>query len=735
MENNLTRTLAADFIHYTNQSIFLTGRAGTGKTTFLKELKASAQKEMIIAAPTGVAAVNAGGVTLHSLFQLPFKPFIPANRKSGEDYLNGMYENELLEGIHFSREKRALLMALELLVIDEISMVRADMMDAIDIILRQVRNRSGQPFGGVQLLLIGDLLQLSPIVKPEDWAILQQFYTSPFFFRSKTLTDYPLAIIELHHIYRQKDSDFIALLNNVRNNKMTQQDYALLDKCYKPSKSTTAPEGYITLTTHNNHADAINASMLESLSADAHTYNAVITGEFDPKQFPTEQTLVIKKGTQLMFLKNDRADNRRFFNGRICTVTRIDGEDIYVEIPDEKEMLLEKETWKNLEYRYDATEGKIKEIVTGEFRQYPVRLAWAITIHKSQGLTFEKAIIDAGSAFTAGQVYVALSRVRSLQGLELRSRITPESIDSNTEAIAYISKAIPDYTAFKLLEEEKRRYLLEKISGFFNWKKILLLLAEHKSNFSKWGYKETSADFHWEEELRITVELQQETVEKFSQQLGNIFDLTQPGLSKVQERIKAAATYFNNQLDWTFIPKFDANFSKAKQNKSHRGYLHSLSQINNSFSELKERLNNLLSLSSGWQEGIDYKTILSQLNSFNKSPIAKERPKKVTTPKKISSSSKTTFKLFLTGKSVVEIAKERKLATHIIEAHLLEFITTGELSVFDIMSKETINEILTCLNVTGHNINTAKGVLGTNHSYFNIRAVANHYLLNKDKVV
>lgn len=735
MENNPTAVLASDFIQYTGQSIFLTGRAGTGKTTFLKKLKASVKKEMIIAAPTGVAAVNAAGVTLHSLFQLPFKPFIPTIRRSCDDYLNGLYENELVEGIHFNREKRVMLTALELLVIDEISMVRSDMMDAIDVILRQVRNQPDQPFGGVQLLLIGDLLQLAPIVKQEDWAILQQFYKSPFFFRSKVLAAYPLAVIELKHIYRQNDPEFISLLNHVRNNDMTLQDYALLDQCYNPSLSASALEGYITLTTHNHQADAINARMLEALPAGAHTFNAVVTGEFDPRFFPVEQTMVLKKGTQLMFLKNDRADSRRFFNGRICTVTRIEGDDLYVEIPGEGEILVQKETWINTEYRYDEVEGKIKEEVAGEFTQFPVRHAWAITIHKSQGLTFDKAVIDAGNAFTVGQVYVALSRVRSLEGLVLRSRINPESINSNTEAIAYTGTALSNKIALTLLETEKRKYLIEKISLLFSWKKMLQLIAAHRDNFSKWGYKNNAPDFHWEEEICLAFQHQQKTAAKFGEHLEIIFYLTPSRLPKLKERINAAAAYFINQIDWTFIPMFDANLSKAKQNKFHKGYLHSLLLINKSFTEFKTGLNNILTLSSGWQEGVDYLSILDQLNAFNVSAIASERPelvsvigKKVTSP-----SSRATFKLFSAGKSVAEIAKERKLAAHTIEAHLLEFIKSGELSIFDVMSAEIIGEILEGLKGKANDIQAVKGMFGARYTYFNIRAVASYSLLINNK--
>lgn len=735
MENNDTAAaLAKDFIYYTGQSLFLTGKAGTGKTTFLKQLK-DINKEMIIAAPTGVAAINAGGVTLHSLFQLPFKPFIPAVRTSNNHHLNCIYENELIEGIHFNKEKRGLLKALELLIIDEISMVRADMMDAIDMILKQVRGQQDKPFGGVQLLLIGDLLQLPPIVKNEDWKILKQSYQSPFFFRSKVLSEHPLAIIELKHIYRQSNSDFIRVLNNVRNNEMTNQDYSILEKRYRPLLTTTNPDGYITLTTHNQQADTINVQMLNALPVTGYSFDAQISGDFEPKMFPVEEKLSLKEGTQVMFVKNDKGDTRRFFNGKICIVTKIEVEDIWVSSQGESDFLLEKELWKNIQYRYDAAEGKITEDVIGEFKQYPIRLAWAITVHKSQGLTFEKAIIDAGNSFTAGQVYVALSRVKTLEGLLLRSKINPESIVSNEEVLAFIRNGIENEGNLKaLLETEMKKYILQKLVDLFSWKPVTQLLTSHRDNYKKWNYDTKSAQFRWEEDLLLSLRKQQEIGIKFKQQLENIFLHSSDGLTLLRDRIKSASTYFINEIDWKIIPLFDANFKKSKESKYNKNYLISLDLINKGFKDLKNRLNNALAISNEIVEGCDYKIILSKLKELKMNSYEVE-PGSLINKKhgKISPSSSNSFKLFRNGKSVTEIAKIRGLANHTIESHLTDFIKTGELSVFDIMPTEKVNEILSELNNNGHDLNAVKGKLGAEYSYFNIRAVASHYLLTQGK--
>ncbi len=423
IEHNEIFDLAFRFVTETSENIFLTGKAGTGKTTFLKYLKDNCAKNIVVAAPTGVAAINAGGVTLHSLFQLPFHPFLPtANNKT-----------ELLAKLRFTGQRQQLLRKMELLVIDEISMVRADVLDAIDTILRSVRRNHSIPFGGVQLLCIGDLHQLPPVAQQQEWSILQEYYSSPFFFDSLSVKEQMPLLIELNKIYRQKEESFVRLLNKVRTNNMDADDFEDLHLRYDPTFSPSADEKYITLTSHNKQAEGINEQQLNRIIAPAKTYKADIEGDFAENNFPAEAALVLKIGAQVMFLKND-AVQKRYFNGKIGVVKHLEDERIIVEC-DGFEIDVRKETWENSRYVLNREDGKLEQETLGMFTQYPLRLAWAITIHKSQGLTFEKVMIDAGSSFSSGQVYVALSRCTSLEGIVLLSKINASTLFSNDNVV------------------------------------------------------------------------------------------------------------------------------------------------------------------------------------------------------------------------------------------------------------------------------------------------------------
>jgi PIF1-like helicase/Helix-turn-helix domain/HRDC domain len=415
--------LAYRFVTETSENIFLTGKAGTGKTTFLKYLKDNATKNIVVAAPTGVAAINAGGVTLHSLFQLPFHPYLPT--KNNKD--------ALLSTIRYNSKRQQLLRKMELLVIDEISMVRCDTMDAIDSILRSVRRNYDTPFGGVQLLCIGDLHQLPPVAHQQEWAMLQEYYTSPFFFDSLAIKEQIPLLIELDKIYRQKEDSFVRLLNKVRNNQMDADDFEDLHLRYDPLFSPMPGETFITLTSHNKQAAEINQQKIENLFTNAIAFTATIEGDFAENVFPADANLILKEGAQVMFLKND-AIGKRYFNGKIGIVKFLSKDKITVDC-DGVEIEVGKETWENTKYTLNRTDGKLEQETLGTFTQYPLRLAWAITIHKSQGLTFEKVMIDAGASFTSGQVYVALSRCTSLQGIVLLSKLSAGTLFSNESVI------------------------------------------------------------------------------------------------------------------------------------------------------------------------------------------------------------------------------------------------------------------------------------------------------------
>ncbi|MBC7936874.1 MAG: helix-turn-helix domain-containing protein [Rhizobacter sp.] len=423
IERNELFDLAFGFVTETSENIFLTGKAGTGKTTFLKYLKELCAKNIVVAAPTGVAAINAGGVTLHSLFQLPFHPFIPT--KAGKD--------ELLGKMKFNKQRQQLLRKMELLVIDEISMVRADTMDAIDTLLRSVRRNHHTPFGGVQLLCIGDLYQLPPVAKNEEWNIMQEYYASPFFFDSLVVQEQMPLLIELNKIYRQKEDSFVRLLNKVRNNAMGADDFEDLHIRYNPDFRPGYDEKYITLTSHNNQADQINNREINKLFNAPFTYKAEVENDFPEHMFPAEKELVLKEGAQVMFLKNDTIQ-RKYFNGKIGVVKSLEDDKILVDA-DGENIYVGKETWENSRYILNRGNGKLEQETLGTFTQFPLRLAWAITIHKSQGLTFEKVMIDAGGAFSSGQVYVALSRCTSLDGIVLLSKISAAAILSNDNVV------------------------------------------------------------------------------------------------------------------------------------------------------------------------------------------------------------------------------------------------------------------------------------------------------------
>lgn len=466
METNPQLELAFDYLEYTGTSVFLTGKAGTGKTTFLKELRHRSPKRMIVVAPTGVAAINAGGVTIHSFFQLPFGPYIVGQAMEMSEGSNRFSHK-------FSREKINIIRSMDLLVIDEVSMVRADLLDAINDMLCRYRDRE-KPFGGVQLLMIGDLQQLAPVVKEEEWSLLQAYYDSPFFFCSRALQAVPYVGIELTHVYRQSDEVFIGLLNKIRDNRADSETLRILNKRYIPGFNPDDTEGYITLTTHNNQAQQINRRKLEQLEGREYVYMAEVKDDFPDYSFPTDQRLVLKKGAQVMFVKNDSSPEKRYYNGKIGRIVAISAENILIRCGDEKEAIqVTREEWTNTKYSIDADTQEISETVAGIFKQYPLKTAWAITIHKSQGLTFEKAIVDAASAFTHGQVYVALSRCKTLEGLVLGSPLRPEALINDRTVKQFTEQVEHNQPGESQLHDARREYYLLLLKELFDFTAVV----------------------------------------------------------------------------------------------------------------------------------------------------------------------------------------------------------------------------------------------------------------------
>ncbi len=456
--------LAEEFVRHTNCNIFLTGKAGTGKTTFLHAIKDKTPKRMVVTAPTGVAAINAGGVTLHSFFQMPFGPFIPGSEAHGAEH-------------RMRREKKNLIRSLDLLVIDEISMVRADLLDGVDSILRRCR-RSDRPFGGVQLLMIGDLHQLSPVVKQAEWHLLKEYYDSPYFFSSAALARTELMLIELKHIYRQSDQHFIDLLNRVRDNQLDPDTLKQLNARHIPNFSPQDGQGYITLSTHNHSAEVINDTKLKALPGKSRRFDAELEGEFPEHAYPTAATLELKTGAQVMFVRNDMSAEKSYFNGKIGKITGMSGDSIEVRCPgDHSPITVEKSTWENIEYTVDPKTTEISQKIIGTFRQYPLKLAWAITIHKSQGLTFDRAIIDAQAAFAHGQVYVALSRCRTFEGMVLSAPLTPFTVKTDPTVQRFVTESANHPPSPEALAAAKSRYQQQLLLECFNFERVRWLLG------------------------------------------------------------------------------------------------------------------------------------------------------------------------------------------------------------------------------------------------------------------
>ena len=462
---------AAELVRTTDKLVYLTGKAGTGKTTFLKYIKKTTDKNTVVLAPTGVAAINAGGVTIHSFFQIPFGPFVPNDSRLRTNATGSENKETIYTTFKYNEDKRKIIQNLELLIIDEISMVRADMLDVIDKILGVIRQKPYLPFGGVQVILIGDTFQLPPIADNEQWRILSQFYKTPFFFSSKVIEQNTPLYIELKKIYRQNEQEFIDLLNRVRVNQVSQNDLSILNAKYNPSFSGNGND-YIILATHNNIVNETNLTKLNKLETELFTYEANITGIFPDKNKPTDHFLKLKVGAQIMFVKNDKGEIKRYYNGKIGKIKALHKSYIIVIFDNETEVEVERTEWSNIKYTYDKKQKKIVEEIIGTFEQFPIRLAWAITVHKSQGLTFEKVIADLGRAFTSGQVYVALSRCTSFNGLMLKTQLNNNAIKTDPRVIEFAKNETPGTLVTEQLNTGKADFYYKKARESFGKSKI-----------------------------------------------------------------------------------------------------------------------------------------------------------------------------------------------------------------------------------------------------------------------
>ena len=695
MERNEQLRIAWNFVENTGKTIFLTGKAGTGKTTFLKTVVEKSKKRSIVVAPTGVAAINAGGVTIHSFFQLPLSPYVP----------NTVYK----EKFDFSREKRRIIASLDLLIIDEISMVRGDLLDAVDNVLRRYRNHF-LPFGGLQLLMIGDLQQLTPVVTPDDEQLLRPYYDTPYFFSSKALAQTDYVTIQLDKVYRQQDEAFIDILNHIREGHATDADLACLNARYQPQFSTPPGELFIRLTTHNRLADNHNDKELARLSGQPQTYNAEVEGNFPTTSFPTSERLVLKVGTQVMFIKNDPSGEQRYYNGKIGRVVELNATQVMVLCPDGPEPIeVEPLVWENSRYTLNTETNEIETKVEGTFSQLPLRLAWAITIHKSQGLTFDHAIIDASLSFAPGQVYVALSRCRTLEGMVLSSLIPRNAIISDHRVDNYIAHqeehARESIARLPQLKEEYYRFLLIELFDFHE----LLMHQEHMVR----AFVEYFSHSHPQLE-----NLQKQTLEKMRTEVVTVAEKWVSAIARSTmetlnsepflQRVRKGAEYFGQHLDQIFSKPVSMTSEVNTNNKQ------AMKRLANVLGDLRQCWSARLTLLT--QIALKGFTIdnylrekqMAMLDSMemeentDSSRKRSKRPAKTKQPKEPKEKSwAVTLRMRKQGLTPEQIAVERCLALTTIIGHLVKCMEDGNITLDEIITPENQQAIRRAIHKAG----------------------------------
>jgi len=734
--------LATRVIQHTGQNLFLTGRAGTGKTTFLKHIQKICNKKTVVVAPTGVAAINAGGVTMHSFFQLPFGMFIAdAPNYHGDEYSGHQVVNRhlLFQKLRINSNKSSLLRELELLIIDEVSMLRADALDAIDTILRHYRKRYLEPFGGVQVLFIGDLYQLPPVLTQGEAELFYEYYKSPFFFDAKALANDPPLVIALKHIYRQQDEDFIRILNGIRNNSIEDSDLNILHQQYKPWIQPA--EGMIVLTSHNARADAINYQKLDYLNGETRTFEAIIGGEFSEKAIPAEKSLQLKIGAQIMFITNEAGEFRRYYNGKLGRIVDFGEEgEIRVKLsppigePEKEgqEFLLERHVWKNIRYKYTAEKDSVEEEELGSFSQYPIRLAWAITIHKSQGLTFDQAIVDAGQSFAAGQVYVALSRIRSLNGLILHSKIPANGISMPEQVIDFYRRDMEEGQLEAAIVKEELAFAREELVRWFDLEKLRSVWEQHHDSYigkAIPGIKEATG---WSWTILEQISQLSQTSENFKRQLHSLL-FPNPDFRVVFERVKAATNYFNPILEQEILSPLIEHYNTWKTKPRTKKYLQELVVLEAAARILKKGWEQAIKLTEGLSRGLLAGELLQDTGTLEPSRLDSNVPEN----NKLSVGETYTITLLLLqqGKNIESISQERGMSLGTIESHVARLITAEQIKVEEVVLPEAlllIREAIAGLKVV-HSTKDLKAVLSDDISYGMIRMVLADYDLKASK--
>ncbi|MFP4158540.1 MAG: helix-turn-helix domain-containing protein [Desulfobacterales bacterium] len=694
--------LASRYVNGTGCHVFLTGRAGTGKTTFLHDIRRRTHKNTIVAAPTGIAAINAEGVTLHSLFQLPFGSFIPREIQPGESAPDFEINTpqSVRRGLKMQSAKRNMLKKLELLIIDEVSMLRADLLDAVDAVLRMVRRQPGCAFGGVQVLFIGDLHQLPPVVKEAEWEVLKEFYPTMFFFGARALAENDPVYIELEHIYRQSDEKFISVLNNLRDGRITDRDVKCLNsRCY-PDFTAGPDDGYVYLTTHNRKADRINQAELQKLPGKVFEYSATVKGRFDDRTYPVEPVLSLKKGAQVMFIKNDPTGEQRFFNGRIGKVEELNENSVKVGFDDKSPSVwVESYTWENKRYTLDSQTGRITEKVIGTFVHFPLKLAWAITIHKSQGLTFERAIIDVSRAFAAGQVYVALSRLTALDGLVLTSPFRDREIAREPALEEFTRKKADPESLEQSLKQASTQYLSETVKEAFDFSGPAREVDFHLRTYNKdSAHSKKQQYLKWAQSLQADVKPVKEVGDKFLKQLSAIMPcFAEDDPSHLRQRVHAARGYFEPILK-NFCERIQRHRKELQSSKTGlKEYIKETEALERLFYERVQKIEKALALIDSFAGGqeLTIKDLPEVRQEGGKSAKAKSAGSfsKKTKSGKNPDTRTLTLQLFNQGRAVEEIAAERCLTVRTIEGHLAHWVEKGEIEVTSLVSEKSLEEI------------------------------------------
>ncbi|MBC7413076.1 MAG: AAA family ATPase [Bacteroidia bacterium] len=710
---NSPAALASKLINHTNRHVFLTGKAGTGKTTFLRHIISHTHKKCVVCAPTGIAAINAGGVTLHAMFQLAFGAFVPDRtvQFDANSSVKFTTPTTVINGFKMSEQKRKLIREMELLIIDEVSMLRADILDAISTVCKMVRRNPNAEFGGVQVLFIGDMLQLPPVVKGEEWEVLKNYYKSIYFFDSLALANNKPLYVELDKIYRQSDQVFIDLLNNLRNGIITPENINLLNKHYDPKFKSTTKNKYITLTTHNRMADAINTEQLNALKNPSYYFDAVVKDEFQENNYPVDKRLQLKLGAQIMFVKND--PEKRYFNGKLATVTNLTSSSIEVTFEDNPRPLkIDTNTWQNIKYVLNTATNQIEEDVIGEYTQYPVKLAWAITVHKSQGLTFEKAIVDIGQAFAPGQVYVALSRMKSLDGLVMSSYINSASLTQDSTIVQYGNNKASNETLATVIETETPLFLRDYLLQSFDFKELYSAAQMHEATYTaKSEDKSTKQKYHkYAIELCEALAPLEKTAIKFTNEIVVITQSNTPEtLTQLHNRVNAAEGYFISRLSEESKKIFGLLLKLADQ-KNVKAYAKELQTLETLLFSQQEKIKkaNALCLAvcnnSEYTKADNAKVInltqrlqdMAEAVSVKYSADEKTttNTSKSRTPSDKIPTREVSYALFMQGKTVSQIAVERNLVEGTIAQHLGSYVASGEIEVTNLISAEKLKTIL-----------------------------------------